>query len=159
MKTRPSRKQGLRLGAVALAATALLMPSCKEKDGFTMADTDEDGRVSSTEFSRYMLEAIFAESDADGDAQVTFEEWQTANPDADKNKFYAPDKDGDKMVSPEEAKAHFERQGTMTDLFKKIDTDKDAYLSREEVVAFTEKMEAQSGSTKIQKLQQAATES
>ena len=159
MKTRPNRKYGLRLGAVALAATVLLLPSCKEKDGFTMADADEDGRVSPAEFSRYMLEAIFAAADADGDAKVTFEEWQKANPDAEKNKFYAPDKDGDKMVNPEEAKAHFERQGTMTDLFKKIDTDKDGYLSREEVVAFTEKMEAQSGSTQLQKLQQATSES
>jgi Ca2+-binding EF-hand superfamily protein len=159
MKTRPNRKYGLRLGAVALAAAGLLLPSCKEKDGFTMADTDGDARVSPVEFSRYMLEVIFAEADADGDAKVTFEEWQKANPDAEENKFYAPDKDGDKMVNPEEAKAHFERQGTMTDLFKKIDTDKDGYLNREEVVDFTEKMEAQSGSTKLQKLQQATSES
>jgi Ca2+-binding EF-hand superfamily protein len=159
MKNRPSRKQGLRLGAVALAATALLLPSCKENDGFTMADTDKDDRVSPAEFGRYMLEAVYAEADADGNSQITYEEWQAANPDADKAKFYAPDKNGDKVVTPEEAKAHFTRQGTMNDLFKKMDTDNSGYLSRDEVVAFKEKMEAQSGSTKLQKLSQAASES
>ena len=47
----------------------------------------------------------------------------------------------------------------MNDLFKKMDTDKSGYLIRDEVVAFKKKMEAQSGSTKLQKLSQAASES
>ncbi len=105
---------------MALAATALLLPSCKENDGFTMADTDKDDRISPAEFERYMLEAVYAEADADSNSQITYEEWQAANPDADKAKFYAPDKNGDKVVTPEEAKANesTEPDGKKTWIFK-----------------------------------------
>ena len=41
---------------------------------FSVADTDNDNRVSPAEFDRYMLEAIFAQADADGDGKVTFGE-------------------------------------------------------------------------------------
>ena len=54
-----------------------------------------------------MLEAVFAEADADGNAKVTFEEWKAANPNADPEKFLAPDTNGDKMVSPKEAEGPF----------------------------------------------------
>ncbi len=45
--------------------------------------------------------------------------------------------------------------GTWADLFDKIDTDNDGFITSAEAAAFNDKMEAQSG-TPIQKLSKAA---
>ena len=142
---------------LAVSAVAILMAgaSCSTSS-FSVADTDNDNRVSPAEFDRYMLEAIFAQADADGDGKVTFGEWKTANPAADAAKFKAPDSNRDGAVTPGEAKAHFDRYGTMSDLFTKIDTNSDGYLTEDEIAVFKEKLEAQSGSTPLQRLSQAA---
>jgi hypothetical protein len=110
MKTE-TRKKRLRYGALALGTAVLLLPGCVEPDGFTIADADEDGWVSPPELERYMLEAMFAEADEDGNAKVTFAEWKVANPSADERKFTAPDRDGDKEISPDELKRHFAKYG------------------------------------------------
>jgi Ca2+-binding EF-hand superfamily protein len=152
METKPPNKHLLRHGAMAMAAAStLLLASCADPDGFTMADTDESGTVSPSEFERYMLEAIFAEADSDGNSQITFEEWKVANPNAVESKFKAPDRNRDSVVTPPEVKAHFARQGTMDDLFNQIDTDNDGSLTKGEVAAFKEKLAALSG-TPLQKL-------
>ena len=138
-------------------APALFFPACAGSPAFDLADSNDDLKVSPQEFERYMLEAVFAEADGDGNGQVTFEEWQAANPDADPDKFSAPDTNGDKMVSTKEAEAHFAKEGTWTDLFDQIDTDNDGYITSAESVAFQEKMAAQSG-TSLQKLKQASSQ-
>jgi Ca2+-binding EF-hand superfamily protein len=138
-------------------APALFFPACAGSPAFDLADSNDDLKVSPKEFERYMLESVFAEADGDGNGQVTFEEWKAANPDADPDKFRAPDTNGDKMVSPEEAEAHFKKEGTWADLFDQIDTDSDGFISSAESVAFKEKMAAQSG-TSIQKLKQASSQ-
>ena len=136
-------------------APVLLLAACAGTSGYDQADANDDQKVGPKEFETYMLEAVFAEADADGDGKVTFQEWKAANPDADPEKFLAPDTNGDKMVSPKEAKAHFAKQGTWNDLFDKMDTDNDGYVSSAEAVAFRDKMAAQSG-TPVQQLNQAA---
>lgn len=129
-----------------------------EPDGFSMADADGDGWVSEDEFERYMLEVIFADADADGDAEVSFTEWRQVNPDGPVWKFRAPDQDGDDKIDPAELREHFAKQGTMRELFRQIDTDGKGYLSREEVAAFKEKVNAAAGSTRLEKLSNAAKE-
>ena len=140
-----------RWAPVIAIASAQLLASCSSTDGFKMADTNMNESVSQSEFERYMLEAIYAEADANRDSKITYEEWKTANPDTKKSRFKAPDKNRDGAVTPAEAKAHFDREGTLRNLFSKIDTNGDDALSREEIVAFKEKMAAMSG-TPIQKL-------
>ena len=137
-------------GGMATAAS-LLLASCAGPGGFETADTDQSGTVSPAEFNRYMLEAIYTEVDRDGNAQVTFEEWQAANPSAEPAKFKAPDSNRDEVVTPAEVKAHFKKQGTMEDLFSQIDTDGDGSLTRVEVTAFKEKLASHSG-TPLEKL-------
>ena len=139
-----------------IIAIGPLVAGCSGSNAFRLADADKDSKVSPAEFDRYMLEAIFAEADANSDSKVTFEEWKSANPDADPVKFKVPDTDKDGSVTPAEAKRHFDRVGTMADLFAKIDTGGDGYLTKEEVRAFKQKLESQSGSTPIQKLSNAA---
>ena len=140
------------LGAVVSAGALLLLPSCANNSGFDMADSDDDGSVSPAEFDRFMLEAIYAEADTDYNKEITFDEWKAANPGADPVKFSAPDTNGDDVVTPEEAQAHFEKAGTLDDLFDQMDSNDDNAVSEAEAVAFKEKLAAQSGSTDLEKL-------
>lgn len=139
------------LGLVAAAGALLLLPSCNT-GGYEMADANNDGGVTPAEFNRYMLEAIFTTADANADKEVTFAEWKAANPAADPDKFYAPDRNGDKVISPGEAKAHFERKGTLADLFDQMDTNNDNSVSKAEAKAFKKRLQAESGSTSLEKL-------
>ncbi len=134
------------------------LTSCKKKDGFTIADTNSDGIVDQAEFTRFMNEAIYTEMDADGNSRVTFEETTLAYPEANKERFKKADFDGDGVVTPKEAKSHFDKQGTFQDLFTKIDSDKSQGITREESRAFLRKMEKKAGTT-LQQLKQAADES
>lgn len=155
MKKTRLREKTARVTAGITVGAALMLSSCHHAN-FKAADTDKSGTVSEAEFERYMLEAIYAEADANGDSKVVFDEWVKVNPDAEKAKFKAPDRNRDGAVTPDELKRHYARYGTMKDLFKKIDTNKDGQLTQEEVAAFKKKMDAQSGSTEIQRLSQAA---
>ena len=136
-------------------APAVFLSACASQSGFELADKNANQKISPKEFETHMNKAVFAESDADGNSQVTFEEWKAANPNAEPSKFSVPDTNGDKMVSLKEAKIHFKKQGTWADLFDKIDTDNDGFVTSAEATAFNDKMKTQSG-TPVQKLSKAA---
>ncbi len=146
-----------RTGALGLGAAVALLASCKAPSSFQIADTDADERISRSEFERYLLESIYQEADTDGDAQITFEEWRVANPDAERGKFKLPDSNRDSVVSPAELRAYFDREDKLDGLFDKIDTGGDGYLDNAEVEAFQAKVEAQAGSTDLQKLSRTAS--
>ena len=141
----------IRLAMLGVATSALMLSACQQADDFKMADTNGDGRLDLAEFKRYMLEAVYAKADANGDKKVTFEEWKAVNPDAKIEKFREADKHGDGFVTPEESKQYFDREGTMEDLFKKIDSNSDGYLSQEDVANFMKRAAEQSG-TAYQKM-------
>ena len=136
-------------------APAVFLAACAGPSGFDLADKNANQKISPKEFETHMLKAVFAESDANGDSLVTFEEWKAANPNAEPAKFSVPDTNRDQKVSLKEAEVHFEKEGTWDDLFDKIDTDNDGFITSAEATAFNDKMEALSG-TPIQKLSQAA---
>ncbi len=73
-------------------------------------------------------------ADANQDSKITFDEWKAANPDAEKRKFRQPDRNRDGAVTPQEAKRHFDRYGTLKDLFDRIDANNDGYATREEML-------------------------
>lgn len=146
------------LCALGTTLIALVLPACTKSDGFTLADTDKSGSVSRPEFDRYLLESIFAQADANRDKKVTFAEWHVANPDANQEKFNAPDKNKDGSVTPEEAQAFMESKGTLADLFSKIDSDKSGSVSKGEAIAFRNKLAQQSGTTPIQSLIQSTAQ-
>lgn len=121
-------------------------------DGFKRADADKSGDVSRAEFDRYILQALFAESDADRDGKVRFAEWQAINPNADEKKFGAPDKDGDEAITPAEAKTFMNSKGTLAELFSRIDTDKNGSICKEEAAAFRNQLARASRHTAVQTL-------
>lgn len=140
------------LCAAGAALITLVLPACTSRDGFKRADADKSGGVSRPEFDRYLIQALFAESDANRDGKVTFSEWQAVNPNTDKKKFSAPDKDGDGAVTPAEAKTFMDSKGTLAELFSRIDTDKSGSISKEEAVGFRNRLARKSETTTLQKL-------
>jgi hypothetical protein len=150
-KTLTCKKRTIHM-LLAAAVAALLLPACQKQDGFKMADVNGDGRISPTEFQRYMLEQIFEAYDVNGDGKVTYAEWKEANPSGDEKKFHLADFNHDGMISPMEAKAYYDETGDLQTLFSKIDTNHDGFISRDEASAFFDKLVAQPGATTRQKL-------
>lgn len=151
-KTRSTNHWFTPVCATGAALITLALPACTSHDGFKRADADKSGDVSRAEFDRYLIQALFAESDANRDGKVTFAEWQTVNPNTDKKRFSAPDKDGDRAVTPAEAKTFMDKNGTLAELFSRIDTDKNGSISKEEAVRFRNQLSRTSGTTAFQKL-------
>lgn len=151
--TRTSKQGAIH---VLLAAAALLLPSCQKQDGFKKADANGDGRISPTEFQRYMLEQIFEAHDSNGDGKVTYAEWKEANPSGAEKKFHLADFSHDGIISPTEAKAYYDKTGDLLTLFSKIDTNHDGFIIREEATAFFDKVMAQPGASPMQKLSNSA---
>ncbi len=140
----------------AALAVALALSGCTEKDPFAIADTDGNSTLSPGEFERFMLEAIYTESDSDGDKKVTMAEYAAANPSG--KKFKTIDADGDGGITPAEAKAFATDQGTFDELFAKIDADGSKTLTRAEAEAFHSTVTATEGSTKLEKLSNATSQ-
>ena len=135
---------------VAGCSTGSLNPS---------ADKDHDGGVSFTEFDAYMKDAIFASFDANKDGVVTMAEWRAMNPSGPKSNFIKADRNGNGRVSKAESDAKMDKDGSMMQLFKKIDKDQSGKLSEAEIAAFKSLMERQPQGTDLEKLKQAADKS
>lgn len=126
-------------GVLMMAAVIFfgaLLTGCDGRKNFDDADTNDDGKVSKSEFKRYVLERVYADHDHNGDKQVTLKEWKRKNRNEDESKFSNADKNGDKVVTPEELKSLYYGYGTLDQLFRKIDANRDGYLSFEEITEF-----------------------
>ena len=137
-------------------AGALALAGCTTGGSFKQADQDQSGGISFSEFDAHMKASIFKAVDANGDGHVTQEEWRKVNEKDAVSEFSATDRNGDGKISRAEADAGFDKEGSLKDLFKKIDTDGNGSLSQEEVKAFHELMKKQPGKTELDKLSNAA---
>ncbi len=108
------------------------------------------------EFDAYMKETIFTTVDANGDGKVTKDEWRKMNPKDPESEFRRTDRNGDGSITRAEADAAFDKEGSLKDLFKKIDTDRNGSLSQAEVKAFKAGVDKQPGKTEFEKLSNAA---
>lgn len=145
-------------GAIACGFAALLV-GCASNDSFSKLDTNRDGSGSRSEFDAYMKQAVFAQIDANDDAKVTMEEWQSFNPKVSSDKFRRTDPNRDGVIDRREANAAFDREGSLTTLFGKIDTDGNGSLSRAEVSAFQSKLRQQPGASPVEKISNATSQS
>ncbi len=106
------------------------------EDKFAMMDTDKDGKISATEHEAG-AKMMFGEIDKNSDGRITAEEMNAKMNDkkkAGKNphwtaaeKLAKADANADKVVTTEEHKT------AATGMFKEMDTNKDGFLTAEEM--------------------------
>jgi Ca2+-binding EF-hand superfamily protein len=124
----------LTVGALALALTGSLSAN-DHKDEFKAMDANGDGNVSQAEHLAFS-QSLFAQSDADRDANVTAAEWDTAataarpgekmDPAATAAQLRLMDTDGNGKISASESDAF------ATSLFAKSDKNGDGVLTKAE---------------------------
>lgn len=100
----------LRLAALTVLSTSLLMPAAANAGGHTVdkfmkADTDQSGAVSKDEYMKKYQDK-FTKMDSNSDENVSPDEFEaymaSKYEEKRKEKFNKMDKDGDGMLSPEE---------------------------------------------------------
>ena len=126
-------------GVLMMAAVmlfAVFLTGCDGRKNFDDADTNDDGKVSKSEFKRYVLENVYANHDHNGDKQVTLKDCKRKNRNEDESKFSYADKNGDDVVTPEELKSLYFGYGTLDQLFRKNDANRDGDLYFEEITEF-----------------------
>ena len=82
------------------------------------------------------MTTIFDARDANGDRQMTREEWGGAEDAGQTKAFGDRDANRDGMVSFDEALAYGRKKGMADQLTRAADTNKDGTLSREEVTTY-----------------------
>jgi hypothetical protein len=140
---------------IAACGLLTLVAGCTASDSFQRLDANQNGTGSPEEFDAYMKQEVFTRVDANADGKVTLAEWQAVNPKVDAARFRKADRNGDGSISREEADAEFDREGSLSKLFKQIDTDGNGSLSQSEVTAFRKKVGQQPGETQMEKISNA----
>ncbi|WP_265593994.1 EF-hand domain-containing protein [Haloferula sp. BvORR071] len=145
------------LSGLAGCGMLVLVASCTTTtDAFSRLDTNRDGSGSRDEFSAYMKQEVFTRVDTNRDAKVSKDEWQSVNPKVSEAKFRKTDLNGDRAITRQEADTAFDREGSLTTLFRKIDTDGNGSLSRVEVAAFHAKVQQQPAGSPAKRISSAA---
>ena len=104
-------------------------------DGFSQADTNQDGKLSRDEASDYLVIEIFISRDANHDGRMTLEEWVGGDPTRTAD-FKKRDANDDGIVTTKEAIAYGRAHGVVNQIMQEADTDHDGALSRAEVKAY-----------------------
>ncbi|MEM7143751.1 MAG: hypothetical protein AAF591_01370 [Verrucomicrobiota bacterium] len=121
-----------KLQAGATVALALAAASCLPEGAKEHADSDNDGQLETKELETALSETIHTAGDADGDGNLTIEEWTKVYPKVDKSAFSKYDKDGTPGLSVEETVVALDAQGSFDVLIAKIDANGDGVIDEEE---------------------------
>jgi len=104
-------------------------------DGFSQADTNQDGKLSRDEASDYLVIEIFISRDANHDGRMTLEEWIGGDPTRSAD-FEKRDADHDGIVTTKESITYGRAHGGVNQIMQEADTDHDGALSRDEIKAY-----------------------
>ena len=122
----------------ASVALCFTVTACQttQPDRFVTNDTNRDGQLSRDEVNSYIVTGVFESRDANGDKQMTREEWGAGDDAAQTKAFRDRDANHDGIVSFDEALAYGRKKGMANQLVRAADTNKDGSLSREEVTVY-----------------------
>lgn len=131
---------------IVAAAFSLVLPACqttrsKGPDRFAEADTTRDGRLSLEEVDVYLVTGMFHGRDANRDDEITPQEWAPEADPGQRKVFREVDANRDGVVVLSEALAYGRKKGAPASLMNEADTNKDRYLSRDEVADYYGKRE------------------
>ena len=92
------------------------------------------------EWERHIVTTLHAENDSNRDGRVTFAEWETNNPGADRSRFMKLDLDHDNSISWSEGLKFVQNEHIYDGVFKRMDLDGNGTLERDEAVKFRDGM-------------------
>ena len=116
------------------------------------ADLNADGKVSTGEMERHLVDAIFDAADRNRDGSVNHAEWQKIFPDVTAEEFAKHDLGKTGSFTRAEGHAYCDRKGTFDKLVGKVDSSGDGIIDRAEAGAFKEKLRAAPGANSVQRL-------
>ncbi len=128
---------------VLLAALGLLTGCAtrSDKDLFTEADANKDGRLTLEEVNAMGLPRLFDRFDGNRDGAVTQAEAQAVEPGFDLKLFTERDLNKDGKVSYEEYLQVARRRGGLKQHFAAVDTNRDGFIDKAEAAAHVERLE------------------
>jgi hypothetical protein len=121
---------------LALNACNTTPPASSTPDRFAKADANGDGELTGEEFNHYAVSGVFVTRDANHDSQMTMAEWNPEMDAAQKKQFNLRDTNKDGLVSLAEAEAYAKMKGTFTSDIKAADANKNGTVSRAEAEAY-----------------------
>lgn len=116
-----------------------------DREKFTSADLNGDGKLSLEEANKAELARVFKNIDYDENQSVSLKEAQDVEPDFDRSKFKQYDRNGDGKVTYAEFYQVQVSKGGVQRRFDAADADRDGFVTLKEADARVQFLQAQAG--------------